>query len=131
MFKKIKHIFETKMYLISILPYLFLIRFNSGKTWGINKSIGWAFDVSDLRDYIVFIIIGFALGFCILYFLKAKTNWLLSLFFFLLISISSLMQNGHRTIQFIDYTLILSILLFIILFIQSLFSRIKSIKKPS
>lgn len=129
MIKMLKHIFGTKMYAISVIPYLFLIRFNSGKTWGINKSIGWAFDLTDLKQYIVFIIISFVLGFVLLHFLKAKTNWILSILFFILISFSSLMNNGHSLqFQLIDISLFLSILIFIIIFIQAIFQKTKQTK---
>lgn len=126
---KLKHIFGTKMYLISILPYLFLIRINSGETWGINKSIGWAFKISDLRKYIVFLLIGFAFGFIVLHFLKAKTNWLLSMLFFILISFSAIKDNNkYIYIQPIDYTLVFSIIVFIIIIFQSIIQKTKQSK---
>lgn len=116
------------MYLVSIIPYLFLIRFNKEEIYGINKSIGWALDISNFRYYITHIIIGFFIGFCFLALLKAKTNWFLSILFFLLLSFCSLMHDGSSNIRLIDYALMSSILVFMLLFIQSIFLKIKTKK---
>ena len=45
---KIKLLFETKMYLISIIPLLFLIFIDNVAHYGYNKTVGWAFDINGI-----------------------------------------------------------------------------------
>ena len=51
MINKIKFIFETKMYLISIIPLLFLIFIDNVAHYGYNKTVGWAFDINGISYY--------------------------------------------------------------------------------
>ena len=124
---KIKHLFERKMYLISLIFFLFIIKFPPyiSTTYGINKTIGWAFDVSGLSHYILYFLICFFIGFSLLALFKAKTNFILSLLFFILTSFCALFQDVFKNIVLIDKVLLSSIFVFTILFVQSLFFRIK------
>ena len=80
---KIKFIFESKMYLISIIPLLFLIFIDNVAHYGYNKSVGWAFEINGISYYSINFFISFIIGFSFLAFIKAKTNFILSFLFFL------------------------------------------------
>jgi len=123
---RIKLLFENKMYLISLLPFLFLIRFSSDiENFGINKTVGWAYDLTNFRYFIVYILLMFFVLFSFLAIIRAKTNFILSLIFFLLISFCSLFHNGYQNVLLIDYILLFSIFLFIIIFLNSIYIKIK------
>ena len=127
--QKLKSLFETKMYLISLLPFLFLIRFSKSDSYGINKTVGWAYDLSGFSFFVMYFLIAFFIGFCLIAIIRAKTNLILSVFFFLCISFCCLFQDGYHNIRLIDNILIISILIFIILFIHSIFTKIKLLLK--
>ena len=127
--QKLKSLFETKMYLIILLPFLFLIRFSETDSYGINKTVGWAYNLSGFSFFIIYFLIAFFFGFSLLAIIRTKTNLILSVFFFLCISFCCLFQNGYQNIRLIDNVLIISILIFIILFIHSVFTKIKLLLK--
>lgn len=121
----LKNLFTTKMYLIILLEFLFLFRFSEAETYGINKTVGWAYDLSGFSCFIVFILFGFFIGFAFLALLKAKTNFILSVLFFALISFCTLYQDGYRNMILIDNLLMISIFMFINIFCISVFLKIK------
>lgn len=124
---KIKFLFETKMYLISILPYVFTFRpYDGSETYGINKTVGWAFDITGISFYILYFLLTFFLGFSLLAIIKTKTNFILSILFFLGISFCSLFQNGYLNIDLIDNLLLISTFLFLLIFINSIYLKFKN-----
>jgi hypothetical protein len=127
--KKLKSLFETKMYLISLIPFLLLMRFSESGDYGINKTVGWAYDLTNFSYFITYILFAFFLLFSFLAIIKAKTNLILSVFFFLCISFCCLFINGYRNIRIIDNILLFSILLFVILFINSIYLKFKNLNK--
>ena len=129
MINKIKLLFETKMYLISILPYVFTFRpYDGSETYGINKTVGWAFDITGISFYILYFLLTFFLGFSLLAIFKTKTNFILSILFFLGISYCSLFQNSYKNIDLIDNLLLISTFLFLLIFINSIYLKFKSPK---
>jgi len=121
----LRNLFTTKMYLILLLDFLFLIKFSETETYGINKTVGWAYDLSGFSFFIVFILFGFFIGFAFLALLKAKTHSILSVVFFALISFCTLYQDGYQNMILIDNLLMISIFLFVNIFCISLFLKIK------
>jgi hypothetical protein len=85
MMNKIKFLFETKMFLISIIPLLFLIFIDNVAHYGYNKTVGWAFDINGISYYSINFFISFIIGFSFLAFIKVKTNFILSFLFFYLL----------------------------------------------
>ena len=127
MINKVKNIFETKMYLLSILPCLFLINLeNETEIYSFNKTIGWAYDITGISVFLLNFIISFFIGFCLLALFKVKTNWFLSILFFLSISFCSIMQDGFRNIELIDIGLITTVLIYSVLIISSIFLKIRN-----
>ncbi len=124
---KIKHLFERKMYLISLIFFIFIIKFPPyvSTTYGINKTIGWAYDVSGLSNYILYFLICFFIGFSLLALLKAKTNFYLSIIYSILITFCTLFQDKIENILIIDKVLLSCLFVFIIVFLHSIFARIK------
>lgn len=127
--KKLKSLFETKMYLISLIPFLLLMRFSESGYYGINKTVGWAYDLTNFSYFITNILFVYFLLLCFLAIIKSKTNLILSVFFFLCISFCCLFIDGYRNIRIIDNILLFSILLFVILFINSIYLKFKNLKK--
>ncbi len=127
MIDKVKHIFETKMYLLSILPCLFLINLeNKSEIYSLNNTIGWAFDITGISVFLLNFIISFFIGFCLLALFKVKTNWFLSILFFLSISFCIIMQDGFRNIELIDIALMITVLMYFILITNSIILRIRN-----
>jgi hypothetical protein len=117
------------MYLISVLPYIFTFRpYDGSETYGINKTVGWAFDITGISFYILYFLLAFFLGFSLLAIFKAKTNFILSILFFLGISYCCLFQNGYLNIDLIDRFLLISTFLFLLIFINSIYLKFKSSK---
>lgn len=105
--KKLKSLFETKMYLISLLPFIFLIRFSKIESYEINKTVSWAYDLSGFSYFAMYFLIAFFIGFCLIAIIRTKTNLILSVFFFLCISFCCLFQDGYHNIRLIDNILII------------------------
>ena len=128
MINKIKFIFETKMYLISIFPLLFLIFIDNVAHYGYNKTVGWAFDINGISYYSINFFISFIIGFSFLAFIKVKTNFILSFLFFLSFVFFCLIQDVNIQIVFTDKVLLFITLLFLLIFINSIYLKFKSPK---
>lgn len=123
---KIKFIFETKMYLLIILSIIFFILIDDKKnTYAINKTVGWAYDLSGFSFFIFYFLLAFLLGFSLLAIIKANTNLILSILFFLVISFCCLFQNDYLNISLIDNLLLISTFLFLFIFINSIYLKFK------
>lgn len=84
---KVKNIFERKMHIIMLLCLPLLIRFSEIENYGINKTVGWAYDISGFTMYYVkYIVFSFFIGYLLLAIFKAKTNYHLSIIHFILIA---------------------------------------------
>ena len=128
MINKIKFIFETKMYLISIFPLLFLIFIDNVAHYGYNKTVGWAFDITGISFFIPYFLLTFFIGFSLLAIIKTKTNFILSILFLLGISYCCLFQSDYSNIDLIDNLLLISTSLFLLIFINSIYLKFKSQK---
>lgn len=49
---KIKLLFENKMYLISLTPFVLILKPYESGVYGINKTVGWAFDITGISFFI-------------------------------------------------------------------------------
>jgi len=125
MMKKIKFLFETKMYLISIIPLLFLIFIDNVAHYGYNKSVGWAFEINGISYYSINFFISFIIGFLFLAFIKVKTNFILSFLFFLSFVFFCLIQDVNIQIVFTDKVLLFITSLFLLIFIYSIYLKFK------
>ena len=54
---KIKLLFENKMYLISLIPFVLILKPYESGVYGINKTVGWAFDITGISFYILYFLI--------------------------------------------------------------------------
>lgn len=60
---KVKNIFERKMHIIMLLCLPLLIRFSEIENYGINKTVGWAYDISRFTMYYFkYIVFSFFIG---------------------------------------------------------------------
>jgi hypothetical protein len=124
---KVKNLFETKMYLIILLCFPLLIRFSEIENYGLNKTVGWAYDISGFTMYYVkYIVFAFFIGYLFLSIIKAKTNFVLSIVHFILIAFCCLFYDNFRYMRLVDSIAIIGIVVFLIIFFNALFWRIKS-----
>ena len=127
---KVKNLFETKMYLIILLCLPLLVRFSEIDNYGINKTVGWAYDFSGFTMYYVkYIVFAFFIGYFFLSIIKAKTNYLLSIIHFILIAFCCLFYDNLRYMRLVDNIAIIGIVVFLMIFFNSLFWRIKLLLK--
>ena len=126
--KILRNLFTTKMYLVILLDFLLLIIFSKTGEFGLNKTVGWAFDLSNVDFFLKFTISIFLFftGFGFLALARANTNLILSVLHFALISFCVMFGKGYHNIMLIDNILIISIILFIIIFCESIYLKIKN-----
>ncbi|MFA7445103.1 MAG: hypothetical protein WCY89_04090, partial [Flavobacteriaceae bacterium] len=84
-----KIIFERGMFLIIFIPFIILvIGLVEVEPYGINKTVGWAYEMPDLKiisvGFLSFSCILFLVGYGILLFSRIKTNLKLSIIHFIL-----------------------------------------------
>lgn len=126
--EKVKHIFGTKMYLITILPLLYLIFIDNISNYPFNKSIGWAYEITGISRLSIYFILLYLISFSFLAIVKARTNWILSILLFLTYIFFSVIQDNNINIVFLDKILIFMTFLFIIIFILALIQKTNKIK---
>lgn len=126
--EKLKHIFGTKMYLITILPLLYLIFIDNISNYPFNKSIGWTHDITGISRLSIYFILLYLISFSFLTIVKARTNWILSILLFLTYIFFSVIQDNNINIVFLDKILIFMTSLFIIIFILALIQKTNKIK---
>ncbi len=125
---KIKLLFENKMYLISLTPFVLILKPYESGVYGINKTVGWAFDITGISFFIPYFLLTFFIGFSLLAIIKTKTNFILSILFLLGISYCCLFQSDYSNIDLIDNLLLISTSLFLLIFINSIYLKFKSQK---
>ncbi|WP_374401611.1 hypothetical protein [Flavobacterium sp.] len=128
MMNKIKLLFENKMYLISLTPFVLILKPYESGVYGINKTVGWAFDITGISFFIPYFLLTFFIGFSLLAIIKTKTNFILSILFLLGISYCCLFQSDYSNIDLIDNLLLISTSLFLLIFINSIYLKFKSQK---
>ncbi len=127
---KVKNLFETKMYLIILLCLPLLIQFSEIETYGISKTVGWAYNFTAFTMfYIHYITFAFFIGYLFLAIIKAKTNFVLSIVHFILMVFCCLLFDNIRYMLLADTLAISGIFVFVIIFFNALFWRIKSLIK--
>ena len=122
---KIKLLFENKMYLISLTPFVLILKPYESGVYGINKTVGWAFDITGISFFIPYFLLTFFIGFSLLAIIKTKTNFILSILFLLGISYCCLFQSDYSNIDLIDNLLLISTSLFLLIFINSIYLKFK------
>lgn len=126
----VKNLFETKMYLIILLCLPLLVRFSEIENYGINKTVGWAYDISGFSMYFIkYILVMFLIGYLFLAIIKAKTNFVLSIVHFILIAFCCLFFDNFKYMRLVDTVAIIGIFVFVMIFFNALFWRIKSLLK--
>ncbi|WP_299519668.1 hypothetical protein [uncultured Flavobacterium sp.] len=124
---KVKNLFETKMYLIILLCLPLLVRFSEIENYGLNKTVGWAYDISGFTMYYVkYFVFAFFIGYLFLAIIKAKTNLVFSIIHFILIAFCCLFYDNFRYMRLVDTLAIIGIVVFVMIFFNALFWRIKS-----
>ena len=124
---KVKNLFETKMYLIILLCLPLLVRFSEIENYGINKTVGWAYDFSGFTMYYVkYIVFAFFIGYFFLSIIKAKTNYLLSIIHFILIAFCCLFYDNLLYMRLVDNIAIIGIVVFLMI-ISLIAHRIKKL----
>ena len=78
-------------YGLILVSFTFLINFGETSTYGVNKTVGWAYDISNqmyLNAILFPFCVLFLVGYLLLMILRRKTNYLLSITHFSLIILS-------------------------------------------
>jgi len=90
----LKSIFEKRMFWLVLVLVLLVILDTTNQIKGINKTVGWAYDLTNfwiLTGFITFSAwILYIIGYGIMAILKYKTSWKLSILHFLLIVLTFL-----------------------------------------
>lgn len=115
-----KIIFERGMFWIIFIPFIVVITgLVEVGTYGINKTVGWAYDIPDLQVIIVgfltFSCLLFLVGYGILFFSGIKTNLNLSIIHFIVFYttyIPIIFLNKNKVFGFI--LALLSFIIFIV-----------------
>lgn len=90
-----KKLFTNKLFLLLMVPLVVVLTFllffwgiiTTGR-WGINKTVGWAWDITNFIYLPFLLYFVYLLGYGIFYFLKIKTHYGFSLAHFVLIVLS-------------------------------------------
>jgi len=115
------------MYLIILLCLPLLVRFSEIENYGLNKTVGWAYDISGFTMYYVkYFVFAFFIGYLFLAIIKAKTNLVFSIIHFILIAFCCLFYDNFRYMRLVDTLAIIGIVVFVMIFFNALFWRIKS-----
>ncbi len=129
MTKLFDDLFQKRMFLLILLIYIFFSLFTGQKEFGINKTVGWAFDFYETMSPLIFIFLFFL--FFILYSIiaicKWRTNKTLSMIHIVTILISIYFFEIYR-IGFLQFCNFLSILIFLTNIISSFINRKSHIK---
>ena len=92
--KFLKITFTKYLFLLLLIFWILSLQFGETSTYGISKTVGWAYNVNDLQfvNAVVFPLsqILFLFGYLVIMTFRRKTNFYLSLGHFLLIFISFL-----------------------------------------
>ena len=115
-----KKIFTTKLFLVLLTPIIIaigLVFFGliTFETWGINKTVGWAWDITNFNliqfpMYILYLII-----YGVLFAFKIKTQYRLSILHLILIVIPNILIVNNNLVF---VTLLVSLLSCIVFFIN-------------
>ncbi len=119
-------IFFLKFIVILIVTFYTTI-FICSKTFGefgINKTVGWAWDITSLIFPSFYIFIIYISTYITLFLLKVKTNMIFSTLSFLLLGISLFLILSNNSLFFV--TFITSLLLFLSNVIYSIYLKFKS-----
>lgn len=118
----IKTIFTKYLFFVILTYVVVIIYFSDFSTYGINKTVGWAYDITNLNFLIgtkfsISIII-FLIGYGVIIIFKRKTVFIISLSHFIIILISMYFEKAQLNV-FALLLFIISINLFVINLIKA------------
>ena len=127
-----KKLFTQKLFLLLMVPLVVTLSFllffwdiiTTG-TWGINKTVGWAWDITNFIYFPFLLYFIYLLGYGICYFLKIKTDYWLSLLHFVLILVSILFFSATRYYFFIFSLTCIGFIVFLVNIITSFICTLK------
>ena len=128
--KIIRRLFTKNLFLVLLSPILllliyFLFNQNKVETWGVNKTVGWAWDITDFIFIYFPLYLLFLISYGILSAFKIKTHLTISIIHILLIMTPILTFNNYNYnyIHVTFYSIVLSVVFFITNIIISLKNR--------
>lgn len=131
----IKRLFTTKMFLVLLAPVLLFIvciilfivldDINLTGTYGMNKTVGWAWELTSLNVLAYPLYLVYLLGYAILFFAKIKTKYILSISHYLAIIVSFLYFESFLLESIKVLVLFVSFVLFVTNIIVSLVKKQK------
>lgn len=123
----LRYLFQKRVVLILLLIFILVNLFTKNyKHYGINKTVGWAFDITNFSPAIfLFSFYSFLLCYALLALNKKETNLLFSILHVLIISISAMLLETRNN-GFLTIFNIISIILFLVNIFKSLKKRKQS-----
>lgn len=118
----IKTIFTKYLFLLLLLYVIIVLSFSDFSTYGVNKTVGWAYEISELnfingiKSSISIVI--FLIGYGVIHILNRKTIYTISVLHFSILIISILVEKHNFMIANL-LLFVISISLFIINLIKS------------
>lgn len=128
--KIISRLFTKNLFLVLLSPILLLLMYflfdkNTVANWGVNKTVGWAWDITDFIFIYFPLYLLFLISYGILFVFKIKTHLTISIIHILLITIPILTfsnyNNNYNYVTF--YSIVLSVVFFITNIMISLKNR--------
>lgn len=123
--KLLRYLFQKRLVIVLILIFISInLLTRNYKHYGINKTVGWAFDIIDFSPLIFLIsFYCFLIVYGIFALSKRKTNLTLSVIHALVISISAILLGNNRK-EFLMITNSISIIIFLV----NVFGNLKKLK---
>ncbi len=129
----VRKLFTTKMFLILLFPalvmalflLLFLLTQNSIETYGVNKTVGWAYDLTNLYflAFPLYIVYLFIYG--LLFLSKIRTNYVFSVLHFTMLVIGFMHFDNYFFNYIKVFAIVISLVFFVINLILSFVNRKK------
>lgn len=88
---KLKDVLEKRMFYIILLHGLFTCFYPNGAKFGVNKTVGWAWDISNWLFLLGMVSCSLPIGYWLLNLLKIRTSFVISSFQIFALSISSIL----------------------------------------
>jgi hypothetical protein len=116
--KLIRYFFQKRMVIILFLIFILINLFTKG--YGINKTVGWAFSITEFSPLIfLFSFYSFVFAYGILALSKKETNLTISIAHVIIISISIILLENNNT-AFLKIFNYISIIVFLLNMFKSL-----------
>ncbi|WP_425077868.1 hypothetical protein [Psychroserpens sp. S379A] len=121
---------QRRMFLLTVLLFVFIGYFGGISNVGINKTVGWAWDITSWLYFIrVYFIPIFIIGYGILALMKYSTHRNLSIFHLILITLTLILDDMvSLTLSIVIILNLISLLTFLTNFIWSIRNRNSKLK---